>query len=148
MKVSDVEIHHDRHVVFSKQIRHGAVLVEFPEFLSESAAGGQSESLSHIGTSRRAPSARLRGGSQRRSDRTLPENQTKPSSLYFSTKSTVPSYFVPRILTRQSRQPPMSRPQMHGPHPEAAQNARFCNLVRQIRIFLASALRIVSFPSS
>ena len=30
---------------------------------------------------------------------------------------------------------------------EAAQNARFCNLVRQIRIFLASALRIVSFPS-
>ena len=33
--MSDVEIHHDRHVVFSKQIRHGAVLVEFPEFLSE-----------------------------------------------------------------------------------------------------------------
>ena len=41
----------------------------------------------------------------------LSRNHMKPSSLYRSLKSATLSYFVPKILTRQSIHPPIKRPE-------------------------------------
>ena len=147
MKVSDVEIHHDRHVVFSKQIRHGAVLVEFPEFLSELQRAANQKAF-HI--LEPAGVLHLPDCAADRKDVQIARFQKPDKTVLFIFFHKINRSVVLRsknidetVETAADESSLKCTVRIR----EAAQNARFCNLVRQIRIFLASALRIVSFPS-
>ncbi len=145
--MSDVEIHHDRNVVFCKQICHRAVLIEFAELLTELQRAADQEAfyiaepagVLHL-PDRAADCKHIQIARFQKPDKTV-------LFIFFHEidgSVVLRSKDIDKAVEAAAYEPSLKRTVRIR---EAVQNARFRDLVRQVRVFLTSALRIVSFPS-